>query len=79
MTVAIEDDDNQKDNIPLYWSGIRFYYHRYYQYNTNHQEKSQGMLNEKYGNIRINPKYKYCDWFIEPKHKNIKEELMNDD
>eukprot|EP01083_Nonionella_stella_P145637 456721_1 len=83
VTKVLEHDGNDsysKDsNYTPYSFGIRFYYHKYYQNNSTKCEvlpETKPAVFE-FGNAHINSKYSYSSWFVSPKHKSMKDEVLN--
>eukprot|EP01084_Bolivina_argentea_P102374 183410_1 len=75
------DNDDSKyeykqQTYPEYSSGIRFYYHPYYQHKKERQEILPGTDMIEMGNHAINPLYTYSTWFIKAKHNSIKKEVL---
>eukprot|EP01084_Bolivina_argentea_P138051 243134_1 len=81
VTTMYEEAEEHKDEqtiINSYSFGYRYYYHEYYKNNTGKQELIPGaphLLDET--NALIDPEYRYCDWYITPKYKNLREEIID--
>ena len=76
-----EDNDDEcvskTGNLPNYWQGMRFFYHDYFKLNDESQTMSDDAGYTDYANCGIR-EYTFKDWHIEPKHKNIKQEVLNE-
>eukprot|EP01084_Bolivina_argentea_P077179 139910_1 len=73
-------DEEEEENITAsYRFGVRFFYHQYYKTNQTKKEQVPGAFSDMidYGNTFINPSYRYCDWYITPKHRTMKLEVLN--
>eukprot|EP01084_Bolivina_argentea_P141304 248324_1 len=73
------DDCTQDTKMHHYSFGYRFYYHNYYQNNTQRDGAipgtNGGMFD--YGHSMSNPCYTFGDWYITPKYKSMKIEILN--
>ena len=78
MTHVFDDNDDEKDGkYPQYSSGIRYYYHDYYKNNNTRKEIIPGTRGDlERGNAMINGKYKFSTWYIAPKYKSLKVEVL---
>eukprot|EP01083_Nonionella_stella_P045222 121539_1 len=74
-----DEDDSKHNQYTPYSFGVRFYYHKYYKNNNTKQERLPGARGmPEQGNMHINTSYSYSSWFVSPKHKTIKDEVLND-
>eukprot|EP01083_Nonionella_stella_P066227 174197_1 len=72
-------DDSKQNNYAQYSFGVRFYYHEYYKNNHTKQEMLPGTRDMyENGNMHLDTRYSYASWFVSPKHKTIKDEVLND-
>eukprot|EP01083_Nonionella_stella_P115369 341989_1 len=73
-----DENDSEHNHYTPYSFGVRFYYHKYYKNNDAKEEilpGTKGIL--EYGNRHISGSYSYSSWFVTPKHKTIKDEVLN--
>eukprot|EP01083_Nonionella_stella_P311323 1109703_1 len=74
-----DEDDSKHNQYTPYSFGVRFYYHKYYKNNNTTNEMLPGARGmPEQGNMHINTSYSYSSWFVSPKHKTIKDEVLND-
>ena len=68
---------NSNDKYGEYAQGIRFYYHSYYKNNDARSELLPGSNLHDGVNATMNPSYKYKDWYIAPKFKSLRDEILH--
>eukprot|EP01084_Bolivina_argentea_P197049 337733_1 len=65
-------------NKPEYSFGVRFYYHDYFKNNEQvHYAYADGARDDVNSQTSVHGIIKLKDWYIEPKYKNMKEEVLN--
>eukprot|EP01083_Nonionella_stella_P187872 691328_1 len=65
-------------NYTPYSFGVRFYYHKYYANNKSKGEILPGTTAAmESGNMHISNSYSYSSWFVAPKRKTMKDEVLN--
>eukprot|EP01084_Bolivina_argentea_P038276 70775_1 len=73
-----EQKNNDQQQQKSYGFGFRFYYHNYFKNNKNTKEEIPGGFGmHDFGNTSINPAFTFKQWYIVPKYKDIKQEVLN--
>eukprot|EP01084_Bolivina_argentea_P119995 212733_1 len=78
FVTKLSSNDDMKNEFVEYQFGFRFYYHDYYKSNNKTTEEIPG--SNLYGKGGLtdngNPGYMYKDWYITPKYKSMKEDVL---